>query len=164
MPKNNTEEKPVRLHFKSYLKLIQNAVGSNMFRNFYVQAPDRGEFDAFADGEYSCAFFVSAVLVIFKKMDNIHGTVQNLTEALKKSGWQEVGEAQPGDVVVWEPMMFKEGPVSHAGFAIGNGRAVSTSWKKKQVTEHDLYFGEDHRQIDKIYRYASWEGNDPQAS
>jgi hypothetical protein len=157
MPKNNSEEKPVRLYFKSYLIVVRNAVGSRMFNNFYVKTPSRGEFDAFNNGEYSCAFFVSTVLLIFKKIEDFHGTVENLVAALKKASWQKVGELQPGDVIIWEPINFPEGQILHTGFALGDGRAVSTSWKQKCVIEHDINFGERNRKIEAIYRYSNWE-------
>lgn len=155
------EEKPKRLYFKSYLQVIRNSVGSKMFRNFYVQTSKKGEFDAFADGENSCAFFVSAILVIFKKLDDIHGTVQSLVEDLKKSGWQEVDQPRPGDVIVWRPINFAEGPVKHVGFAISGDQAISTSWKERSVVKHDIHFGDANRQIEQIFRMQDWD-NDAQ--
>lgn len=163
MPIAEAEEKPKRLYFKSYLRLIRNSVGSQMFRNFYVWTSDRGEFDAFADGELSCAFYVSSVLVIFNKIDGMHGTVVNVQKALAKHGWLEVNELRAGDVLVWEPVDFGDGTVPHIGFAIGDGRAVSTSWKQRQVVEHDINFGENKRKIHRIYRHNRWD-DDPQTS
>jgi hypothetical protein len=156
MPESYPEENPVRLYFKSYLKVIHNSVGSNLFRNFYVKTPEQGEFDAFGDGYNSCAFFVSSILVIFKKLSDFHGTVDNTIEDLKKTGWQEVNEPEPGDVLVWEPMKFPEGMVSHIGFYVGDGKAVSTSIKTKTPIEHDQNFGEQQRKITQIFR-TTWD-------
>ena len=156
MPKPEIEEKPIRLYFKSYLKIIKNAIGSKMFRNFYAKTSTKGEFDAFNDGEYSCAFFVSTILVIFKKISGFHGLVSHTVEDMEKSGWQKVDEHRPGDVVVWEPIDFGNGPVPHIGFAIGNDQAVSTSWKQKCVIEHGINFN-GNRKIEAIYRYSDWE-------
>jgi hypothetical protein len=156
------DEKPKRLYFKSYLKMIENSVGSNMFRNFYATTPSRGEFDAFNDGEYSCAFFVTAVLVIFKKISGFHGLVSSAVEDLKKSGWQEVKNIKAGDVLVWEHTAIGGESVPHIGFAIGNGRAVSTSWRQRCVAEHDVNFGEENRKIEKVLRMTDWEENDTQ--
>src|SRR3989304_622296 len=97
-----SEEKPERLYFKSYLQLIRNSVGSKMFRNFYVKTSDRGQFDALDDGENSCAFYVSSILTIFKKISGIHGRVSSVVNDMKKSGWAEVNSPQAGDVLVWE--------------------------------------------------------------
>lgn len=154
---NKSDEKPQRLYFKSYIQVIKNSPDSNIFRNFYVKASDRGEFDALADGYNSCAFHVSSILVIFKKLTDFHGTVSNTIEDLRQSGWQEVSEPHPGDVLVWEPKQFPEGRVSHIGFYIGRGRAISTSIKTKTPAEHEMNFGEDKRKITQIFRMDNWD-------
>jgi hypothetical protein len=154
------EEKPKRLYFKSYLQIIRNSVGSNMFRSFYAKTPTKGEFDAFNDGENSCAFFVSAILVIFKKIGGFHGLVQGTVDDLKESGWQEVDQPKPGDVLVWEAIKFEDGPKEHIGFYVGNGRAVSTSWTKKSPVEHDLNFDEANRKVTNIFRMSNWEADE----
>ena len=163
MSKNNSEEKPQRLYFKSYLKLVRNPIGSNTFRNFYVRTSQKGEFDALDDGENSCAFYVSAILVIFGKASSMHGTVASTIKDLEKSGWQEVDKPEPGDVLVWEPQKFGEIWQKHIGFYVGKNRAVSTSWKKKTVVEHDQNFGNDKRKIEHIFRMKSWDDK-PQKS
>ena len=154
---SGSEEKPQRLYFKSYLQVIRNSVGSNMFRNFYVKTTERSEFDALDDGYNSCAFYVSAILVIFKKMSDFHGTVDRTIEDLKKSGWQEANEPEPGDVLVWEPKQFPEGRVKHIGFYVGDGKAVSTSITAKTPQKHEQNFGEEKRQIKQIFRMDNWE-------
>lgn len=128
-----------------------------MFRNFYVRTEERGEFDALDDGYNSCAFFVSSVLYVFKKLSDFHGTVSSTVEDLKKCGWQEVEKPQPGDVLVWEPKKFPEGVVSHIGFYIGDGKAVSTSMKTKTPVVHDQNFGDTNRKITNIFRMVNWE-------
>jgi len=155
------EDKPKRLYFKSYLKMIENSPGSNMFRNFYAITPSRGEFDTFNDGEYSCAFFVTAVLMIFKKIGGFHGLVSSAVEDLKKSGWQEVKDVIAGDVLVWENVVIDGESVPHIGFATGNGRAVSTSWRQHSVAEHDINFGKEKRKIEHIFRMHKWEDDEP---
>lgn len=157
MAQNNPEPKPRRLYFKTYLQLVRNSVGSNMFRNFYVHTKDKGEFDALDDGENSCAFYVSSVLVILKKMSGVHGTVGSTTKDLKKSGWQEAKKPKPGDVLVWEAQKFADGLRQHIGFYIGDDRAISTSLATKTPVEHDKNFGPTNRQITHIFRMASWD-------
>ena len=153
---NQTESKPRRLYFKSFLKFISNSVGSQAYRNFYVETPEKGEFDALDDSDNSGAFFVSAVLVIFKKLEGMHGTVKSTIEDLQKSGWQLVDEVQAGDVVVWEARQFADGLKEQIGFSIGNGKAISTSSQQRVVNEHDLYFGDNHRKVIQIFR-TSWQ-------
>jgi len=159
MAKNNSEDKPRRLYFKTYLKVINNSVGTNMFRNFYVETDEQGEFDAFGDGENSCAFYVSAILVMFNKMNDIHGLVQSTVDDLKKSGWQLVEEPRPGDVLIWEAKQFSDGSKEHIGFCVDANRAVSTSNKTQTVVEHDINFSQDKRKVTQIYRMADWDND-----
>jgi hypothetical protein len=153
MPK---EVKPTRLYFKTYLQMIRNSAGSGMFRNWYLKTAEQGEFDAMRDGEDSCAFYVSGLLRIFNKINFIHGTVESTIKDLEDFGWQKVRKANPGDVLVWEALQFGDRTQKHIGFYIGEGRAVSTSWKQKKVTEHDMNFGDDYRKIEQIHRMENW--------
>jgi hypothetical protein len=149
--------KPTRLYFKSYLQLVHNAVGSNMFRNLYVENPERGVFDALNDGYNACAFFVSSILVIFKKLHDIHGTVGSTVLDLNTSGWQIADTPQASDILVWEVGDFGDEPQEHIGFSVGDGEAISMSATKRVPAEHDQEFGETHRKITHIYRMASWQ-------
>ena len=158
MQKTNTNEqtdKPERLYAKSFIQLIHNSVGSNLFRNFYVKTPERGEFDALDDGYNACAFYVSAVLVIFKKISGIHGTIDSTIKDLQESGWIRVNEPKEGDVIVWEAKQFDDVLKEHIGFSIGNDRAISVSWTSKTPMEHsDTFNGK--REIVNIFRQTDW--------
>ena len=160
----DVEEKLLRLYFKSYLQFIRNSVGSNMFRNFYVETSQKGEFDALDDGENSCAFYVSSILVIFKKISGVHGLVSRVIDDMKQSGWNEVDKPKPGDVLVWEAQEFPDGSHEHIGFYIGNNRAISTSRTAKTPIEHDMDFGDANRKITQIFRMDSWGGQPTIAS
>lgn len=152
-------EKPIRLYFDSYLQLIHNSLGSNMFRNLYVHTSERGDFDALDDGNNSCAFYVSSILVLFKKLGDIHGTIEGTLKDLQASGWVEVARPQPGDVLVWEARKFDNDAKKHKhiGFSIGNGQAVSMSWSEKVPIEHGENFGPDKRKIIQIFRIENWD-------
>lgn len=145
-----------RLYFKTYVQLIKNSVGSDLFRNFYVEDLKQGEFDALDDGVNSCAFFVSAVLKIFGKLSAVHGTVDNTIKDLEESGWEEVCAPKPGDVIVWEAQKFEDGYKQHIGFSIGDGKAISNSWKKRTPIEHDQSF-EGSRKISQVFRFTNWD-------
>jgi hypothetical protein len=150
------EEKPRRLQFKTYLQMIRNSAGTEMFRNWYVETREQGEFDAMSDGEDSCAFYVSAILKIFSKVNAVHGTVASTVKDLEESGWAEVEKPEPGDVLVWEAKQFGDKKQRHIGFYMGSGKALSTSWKEKKVVEHDLNFAEQNRKIEQIFRISKW--------
>jgi hypothetical protein len=153
------ENKLRRLQHKTYLQVIRNSVGTKMFRNWYLKTPDEGEFDAMRDGEDSCAFYVSSVLKIFDKVSAIHGTVESTIKDLEKTGWQKVSELKAGDVLVWEAQKFSNRDQAHIGFYIGDNKAVSTSWTKKTVVEHDKNFDGQNRHIEQTYRMENWDGN-----
>jgi hypothetical protein len=138
-------EKPTRLYAKSYVRMIKNSLGSRMFQNFYVETEDQGQFDALESGLLSCAFFVSSILLIFKKIRGVHATVASTVQDLKESGWKEVNKPQAGDVLVWEAIQFEDGPNEHIGFSIGNGRAISNSFQERVPVEHDTTFGGTRR-------------------
>ena len=150
-------DKPTRLYFESYIQLLRNSVGSNMFRNLYVRTEEQGVFDALDDGYNSCAFYVSAVLVIFKKLSAIHGTVDSTKKDLFNSGWREIDEPKAGDVLVWEAMQFDDGLKEHIGFYLGKGKAISISWTKKTPIIHDKNFGDSKRKITHVFRLNQWD-------
>jgi len=152
---NKKTSKPKRLYFESYIQLIHNSVGSNLFCNFYVETPEKGKFDALDDGYNSCAFYVSAVLVIFKKISGIHGTVDSTLKDLQESGWIQVNEPKEGDVIVWEAQQFDDGLKSHIGFSLGNGKTISISSTKKTPIEHSDTF-DGKRKIVNIFRQTDW--------
>jgi len=153
-----TDQKPKRLYFKTYIQLIENAVGTAMFKNFYVQLADGTDIDAMDNGSDSCAFFVSSVLVLFKKVAGVHGTVANTLTDMQQSGWHAVAEKdmEPGDVVVWVPTPDSDGK-QHIGFCIGDHMAISTSSKKQVVAKHDIRFGKEDRPIQQVLRQDHWD-------
>ncbi|HSX35305.1 MAG TPA: hypothetical protein VLH84_00020 [Patescibacteria group bacterium] len=140
------------------MQLIRNSVGTNTYRNFYVRTEGQGEFDSLRDGVDSCAFFVSAVLVLFRKLEGVHGTVARTVQDLERSGWVEVSEPTPGDVLVWEAgPPSSENPKEHIGFYIDEGKAISNSSTKRTPIEHDIHFGDENRKITKILRTTTWD-------
>ena len=154
---NPPQPKPTRLIFKTYLAMIENAPGTNIFRHFYLRRPDGTEFDAIGDGENACAFFVSSVLRLFEKVQGIHGTVDSTLRDLEESGWIKISQPQPGDIISWEPHRSADGLHGHIGFYLGNDDAVSTSTSKKTVAKHDLHYGDAQRPVIAVYHYPKWD-------
>lgn len=146
-----------RDYFKTYIQLIHNAVGTHLFRNFYVRSGERGTFDSLDDGDNSCAFLVSSILTLMKKLQGgVHGTVDATVADLRESGWREVdGPPQAGDVLVWESVAGHT--QRHIGFSLGNGRAVSNASSQKMPVEHDDHFDDQQRQVSHIFRFDNWE-------
>ena len=143
--------------FHTYLQMVRNAPGTTMFRNFYLLDKEGHEFDANDNGNRGCAWFVSSVLVIFRKIGSFHATVYSTILDMERSGWQRATEPSPGDILVWEDVATDEDEHSHIGFYIGDGRAVSTSTSQRMVTEHDVQHQDNWRNIDYIYHLPAWD-------
>jgi len=146
-----------RQNFQSYLAMVHNAVGTEMYRNFYIRINDGPVFDAIGDGENSCAFFVTHVLLMFGKQQAVHATVSSAINDLKESGWIPVAikDLVPGDVLVWAGRDDTKNN-RHIGFYIGNDEAISTSTSQQKVARHHMNFGELNREITEAYRMENW--------
>ncbi|KND50316.1 MAG: hypothetical protein AB198_01935 [Parcubacteria bacterium C7867-003] len=145
MQENNPVIKP--LQFDTYLALIENSIGSYLFKNLYLEI-DGVKKDATEDGWLSCAFFVSSILYLCKYINDPHGTVSGTVKDLEKNGWVEIKEPVLGSVIVWKEGVNTNGH-NHIGFYVGDGLAVSNdSWKKYPI-KYDWKF-EGKREVEKI--------------
>ena len=147
--KDKTQPQPKRLIKKSYLKCIQNSVGTKMFRNLYLELDDK-VFDATKNGELSCAFFVSGLLKIFQLIKAMHGTVGGTIKDLEESGWIKTAQPTPGSVIIWEATLNGENGNEHIGFYVGRDRAISNSSTKKKINIHNWTYN-NTRKIKAIY-------------
>jgi hypothetical protein len=136
MKDKNKIKKDVNLKFfDTYIKVIQNSVGTKMFRNIYAEI--NGKYTDITDnGDLSCAFYVSSVLLIFKSIGSVHSTVFSTIFDMKKSGWKETKKPVVGDVVVWGEEKNKKH--KHIGFFLGDEKAISNSKYKGYPIEHSL--------------------------
>ncbi len=144
------------LMFETYLAMIENSIGSHMFRVGYAEVDGEKE-DIMKGGELSCAFYVSSILSIFNLIDGIHATVKSTVREMKKAGWVETDKISPGCVVVWEEKeQLKWGLHIHIGFYIGDDKAVSNNPTGTTPYQHHYTFGTKdgggpERKIDTIY-------------
>lgn len=145
--------KPLR--FETYIALIQNSLGTTMFRNVYALVNGKKK-DILEDGELSCAYYVSSILRIHGLIGQIHTTVAGTIKDLEKSGWKHAKKPSLGSVLVWEPGAESNGH-GHIGFYLGNDVAVSNSSKKGLITKHHATYGNStsgpKRPIVAIYTY-----------
>ncbi len=149
-----------RLWFKSYLKTIQNSVGSNLFRNFYVEQGG-AEQDVFQDGQLSCSYYVSAILNLFDQQKKPHATVSSTIKDLLEHGWQELkfsnqSDLEPGDVLRFEEQEFTDEPGilhEHLGFFIAPNQLISNSYKAR--TPQSVKLNLEERKITHVYRGKS---------
>ena len=126
---------------KTYLSVIKNSVGSNLFRHLYAEVNGE-QIDLLQDGSLSCALFVSSVLVLFKHLHDVHATVDSTVKDLLKSGWRSAKKPTDGCILVWQEKDFglQTGRHKHIGFYIGNKRAISNSDSLGHPVEHDWVF------------------------
>src|SRR3989338_10938142 len=79
---------------KTYFAVVKNSVGAGLFKNFYAKVGGKSK-DIMANGELSCAFFVSSICRMFDLTKKVHGTVDNTLKDLEKFGWSRVRKPQP---------------------------------------------------------------------
>jgi len=136
--------------------MINNAVGSEMFRELWVN-DNQQEKEILNRGELSCAVFVTGVLKLHNLIDEQKATVKAAIEAMLKYGWHEVDlvDIQAGDVLVWERKQigYKH---PHIGFYVGDKKAISNNWKLKKVVRH----GWDYGGRRKIVKVLHWDFTD----
>lgn len=149
--------------FDTYLAMINNAVGSQMFKNGYAEIDGVKE-DIMKNGELSCAFFVSSILAIFNLIDEPHATVKSTVKKMEEAGWQKIDDLKPGNVLVWADVDFGAGDLhSHIGFYVGNDEAVSNNFKTKSISKHHFkYEGSElgERPITAIYTHPKFMKHD----
>lgn len=112
-----------------------------MFRNLFLDV-DGVKTDATADGDLSCAFYVSSVLKMFGCIKTLHATVSGTVKDLVESGWTEVRQPVVGSVIVWGESENSSGH-KHIGFYLGEDQAVSNNSRKKTPELSDWRFGGD---------------------
>jgi hypothetical protein len=144
------KQKVERLIFSSYLAMIKNSVGSKAFRNYFAKVNGIKK-DVMKNGENSCAFFVSSILLTFELIKHFHATVNGVERDLKESNWKEIKKPKVGSIIIWEPKIDKNNEIhKHIGFYIGNGKVISNSPQKRTPIVHDLNYN-GKRKIEKIY-------------
>src|SRR3989344_62446 len=135
------------LQKESYLAMVRNAVGTNMYRNLFALVDGKKQ-DIMRDGDLSCAFFVSSVLLGFSLVKSVHGTVDGTVKDMKSSGWKRIKTPRQGCVIVWEPLPEKNGEShKHIGFYIGKGKAMSNNSKKRSPSAHPY----NNRKVNTFY-------------
>lgn len=135
------KQKVIPILFDTYIAVIKNSVGSNIFRNLYAKVNGK-KTDITENGNLSCALFVSSVIYWFKLIKNLHATVDGVVKDLEESGWKKVEKPRVGSIIVWEKNDFGGGDLhKHIGFYIENKKAISNSPKLKHPVEHHCTFG-----------------------
>ncbi len=145
-----SEEKGELMIKESYLRMIENSVGCNMFRNFYSLIDDT-ETDIMRDGDLSCAYFVSSVLVVFQLIKETHSEVVATVKDMTSSGWKEIKKPCLGSVIVWGNKKGLSGEIhKHIGFYVGGGVVISNNDINKSPSRHHWTY-DDKREVEAIF-------------
>lgn len=129
----------------SFLAMVNNSVGTEMFRNLYRETPD-GPDDVINDGDLACAFSISALLSMFGLIKGgIHTTVIETEYDLNHSGWKVSDTPVPGAVVVWGEKMGDDGRTHrHIGICVDDTFALNNVASKKSLQLSDINSLQDH--------------------
>mgnify|MGYP001599530607 CR=1 FL=1 len=144
----------------SYLKTIENSVGSKLFRNLYFEIENKRT-DILKNGVLSCAVFVSWILKNFDLIKEGHAMVNGTVKDLEKSGWYKIKKPEVGTVLVWKEEIYDDDSHKHIGFYIGNEMAISNSYKLKMPQKHHWTFGVKNgkpvRKVEEIWWHKKLE-------
>lgn len=146
------------LWHKTYLSRILGSVGSDIWRNFWVEDENGNEVDLLRDGDLSCGVHVSGVLLNLNPRSGsdvkfVSGPitkVDQLHDDLLKNSWQELKfssetDLQIGDIIFWEELRGYNGreaggPHGHCGFYIGEEKVVSVIPRTGNPQIHDYLY------------------------
>ncbi|MCX6811189.1 MAG: hypothetical protein NT039_00640 [Candidatus Berkelbacteria bacterium] len=150
MPRKKKKEVVVFITKDSYLAAIKNSINTHLYRNFYAKVNNKRE-DIVKNGELSCAYFVSSILVIFSLIEGIHLTVNGTEKDLKTSGWKKIKKPEIGCVLIWVSKKYKDGGAHrHMGFYIGKDKAISNDHQKGTPKIHHWTFNRG-RKVESIF-------------
>lgn len=135
--------KPALDLLRSYLTLIDNSVGSLMFKNQYFFINGEST-DVLEDGDLSCAAYVSGILLLSNLIQERHTTVVGTVADMENFGWYKITEPRKGAVILWD---FKkldngtQGKHRHLGFYLDTENAISNDSETRHIKQHHLTYG-----------------------
>jgi hypothetical protein len=143
----------------TYLSLIESSVGSKLFRHLFCRVGGK-KTDLLRDGDVSCAFFVSSILILMNLIKGVHVTVSSTVRDMEASGWVEVKKPKVGSVLLWGEREDHSGEYhKHLGFFMGEDKAISNVPAKKSPQIHHFTYGVKNgqpvRRIEKIFWHPS---------
>lgn len=116
---------------RTLIALITGSIDGQTWRHLY----DTDSNDLLEDGDLSCAFFVSSILLTAGLINSAHATVNGCRRDLQSSEWQLTESPRPGDVIVWPAGANGH---QHIGFYLDASTAVSNSSTIRSPQRHSL--------------------------
>ena len=137
----------------SYRSLVSRLPGTTAWNTLYV-SENSTRVDVTNDGENSCAYMVSGVLVMFGLSGKTHATIHSTINDMRESGWHETHKPLEGAVVEWD---------GHIGFYMNDNEAISVSSLTKSVARHSLILN-DGREPTRYWSHIAIESDDYKAA
>ncbi|MEX0869944.1 MAG: hypothetical protein WDZ39_00770 [Candidatus Spechtbacterales bacterium] len=137
--KQDVKEKIEFNLYDTYIAAIKNSVGTEMFSEMYLNIDGEVK-EVSENGRWACATYVSSVLTMFNLLKERHATMEGLMRGMNESGWYEISEPRDGAIIWWDVTPESEGH-EHAGFYVGDNKAISNSWLKKVPVVHNWRSG-----------------------
>lgn len=121
---------------KNFLLSVQNSIGSQLFRSYL----DKEGNDVLKDGDLSCAYYMSSIMLLHGLIDRAHFTVPGTLEAMEAYGWYKIQTLKVGCVVVWGSVHQNGADHKHLGIYVGEGQAISNRSSLGMPGEHPLHY------------------------
>lgn len=140
--------------FDTYIATIKNSVGTKVFREMYLFINGKPQ-EVSKNGRWACATFISSILTMFGLIKERHATMNGLIKDMEKNDWYKIDEPRIGAVIWWDKTTQSEGH-EHAGFYIGNKKAISNSWEKKVPIIHGWKSGTTKKEKSRPIKSIWW--------
>ncbi len=124
------------MKLQNLLLSVKNSIGTQLFRSYFIDDNQ----DVLCDGDLSCAYFISSILLIHGLIDRAHFTVSGTIFAMQNSGWHEIKIIKEGCIVVWGSVHQNGADHKHLGVYIGEGQAISNRSSLGMPGEHSLHY------------------------
>jgi hypothetical protein len=121
---------------ENFLLSVRNSIGSQLFRSYL----DKEGSDVLKDGDLSCAYYMSSIMLLHGLIDRVHFTVPGTIEAMESNGWYKIQTLKVGCVVVWGSVHQNGADHKHLGVYVGEGQAISNRSSLGMPGEHALHY------------------------
>ena len=145
---------------ENFLLCVQNSIGTQIFRSYL----DKDGNDVLKNGDLSCAYFLSSILLLHGLIDRAHFTVPGTLFAMENSGWYTIKTLKKGCIVVWGSVHQNGADHKHLGVYIGDQQAISNRSSLGMPGEHPLHYsgldkdGNKHKApILKLYWHSAFD-------
>ena len=124
------------MKLENFLLSFRNSIGTQLFRSYL----DKDGNDVLKDGDLSCAYYISSMLLLHGLIDRPHFTVEGTLFSMVNSGWHQIKTLKIGSIVVWGSVHQNGEDHKHLGVYIGEQQAISNRSSLGMPGEHPLHY------------------------